>query len=431
MPLQSKKMTSISTKIVIVAAVASLFTSSLTTLAIPMTYDITRRESECLYDKLNPKEHATLAVTILSGATLTGTATFAGPFSPATMMNSAQIYDSGRQYYRNMKNARKQGFTLFETYSISYEQVYNGDDDYDDDDEVFNDDDADWDDDDMDDVTFQDYYYDVDDDDDYDYMFMEDDAMDDKELEEMREKKTKYDQMSPEEKTNEKKAKREKNLEIAKAALAKRKEKKAKRDEKKAGINKREMTDSERQVERMKSGEAFMATHQVDQGGWYMVCLEASNNQIKAEIEFRKSSEVGSPNRKSGHLQTYERHEMLLKEKKLFGDGLFEAEKRKLDAEAEAKRVGDQNVPIPDALKEKDLANSKNQLTRLNRLINDVKEMQQKERHRISIHAALNEHSHGRMVLSSLFETVFYIAVSGFQVYTIRKWFRGNPILGY
>jgi len=33
--------------------------------------------------------------------------------------------------------------------------------------------------------------------------------------------------------------------------------------------------------------------------------------------------------------------------------------------------------------------------------------------------------------MTSLFETVFYIVVSGFQVYTIRKWFSGNSILGY
>jgi len=423
-------MTPISTKTLRVAAATLLYTSSYITLAIPMTYDITRRETECLYDKLNPKEHATLAVTILSGATLTGTAIFAGPFSAATMSNGGEIFDSGQAYYKNMRKTRPQHNDVFEIFDISYEQVYNNDDDYDDDDEIYNDDDIEWDDDDMDDAAFADYYYDADDDDDYDYMFMEDDAMDDGEIKEMREKKVEYDKQSPEEREAEKKKKREKNQEMAKVALAKRKERKAKRDEKKAGLNKREMTDSERQVERMKSGEAFQATRQVAKGGWYMVCLEASNNQVKAEIEFRKSSEVGAPNRKTGHLQTYERHEMMMKEKKLFGEGIFEAEEKKRKAESEAKNLGDQNVPIPDALVEKDLTNSKNQLQKLNRLLNDIKEKQQNERHRISIHATLNEHSHSRMVLSSLFETVFYIAVSGFQVYTIRKWFRGNPILG-
>lgn len=414
----------------IVAAATLLYTSSYTTLAIPMTYDITRRETECLYDKLNPKEHATLAVTILSGATLTGTAMFAGPFSASSMSNGGQIFDSAQAYFKNMRRARPQGDALFEVFDISYEQVYNNDDDYDDDDEIYNDDDIEWDDDDMDDAAFADYYYDADDDDDYDYMYMEDDAMDDGEIKEMREKKAEYDKQSPEEREAEKKRKKEKNQEMAKVALAKRKERKAKRDEKRAGLSKREMTDSERQVERMKSGEAFQATRQVSKGGWYMVCLEASNNQVKAEIEFRKSSEVGAPNRKTGHLQTYERHEMTMKEKKLFGEGMLEAEEKKRAAEIEAEKLGDQNVPVPDALVEKDLANSKNQLQKLNRLLNDIKEKQQNERHRISIHATLNEHSHSRMVLSSLFETVFYIAVSGFQVYTIRKWFRGNPILG-
>jgi len=424
-------MTPISIKKVTVAAATLLYTSSLTTLAIPLTYDIARRETECLYDKLKPQEHATIAVTILAGATLTGTATIAGPFAQLQMVSAGQLYDSAQKYYKNMRNRNSEGQTLFETYSISYEQVYNGDDDYDDDDVVYNDDDIDWDDDDMDDVSFQDYYYDMDDDDDFEYMFMEDDAMDDTEITQMREKKAEYEKLTPEEKLEQTKEKRERNAAQAKDALAKRKERKAKRDVKKASLNKRDMTDKERQVDRMKSGEAFMATHQISSAGWYMVCLEATSNQVKAEIEFRKSSEVGLPNRKTGHLQTYERHEMVVKEKKLFGDGIVEAEQRKLDAELQAKKLGDQNLPIPDALKEKDLENSKTQITKLNRVLNDIKQRQQNERNRISIHAALNEHSHSRMVLSSLFETVFYIAVSGFQVYTIRKWFRGNPILGY
>mmetsp|Transcript_9917 Transcript_9917/g.12492 ORF Transcript_9917/g.12492 Transcript_9917/m.12492 type:complete len:94 (+) Transcript_9917:21-302(+) len=89
------------------------------------------------------------------------------------------------------------------------------------------------------------------------------------------------------------------------------------------------------------------------------------------------------------------------------------------------------NAATEEGVKEQDLTSTKNQISKLNRLLYDIKDKQNNERHRLSVHKAVNEHSHSRMVLNSLFETIFYITVSGFQVYTIRKWFSGSPILGY
>ena len=82
-------------------------------------------------------------------------------------------------------------------------------------------------------------------------------------------------------------------------------------------------------------------------------------------------------------------------------------------------------------IKEEDLQTTREQVTKMNRLLNEIREKQVNEQHRLGIHKAVNEHSHSKMVVHSLFETVLYIAVSGFQVYTIRKWFSGNPILAY
>jgi hypothetical protein len=127
----------------------------------------------------------------------------------------------------------------------------------------------------------------------------------------------------------------------------------------------------------------------------------------------RRSSQLGKPNSKTGHIQTFERHDMLVNEKKLMA---------KLSAASKAEGGG---------VSEQDLKTTKEQVTRMNRLLNEIREKQVNERHRLGIHKAVNEHSHSRMVVGSLFETVLYIAVSGFQVYTIRKWFSGNPILAY
>jgi len=340
------------------------------------------------------------------------------------------FFDEG---FAGKKSNDKGGRSLFVEYPISYEDMYR-DDDYDDDDDVLNDDDIDFDDD-MDDASFEEYYYDFDDDD-GEFMFDEDDQMSDKEIKEIRAKKTQYDKMTPEMREEEKKERKEKNVAQAKIMFDERKAHKAKRDEKREELlhgknQRREMTGTEIDEKKMKAGEAFERTHIISTAGWYMLCVEATQSSITAELELRKSSDVGPPNRKTGHLQTYERHEMVQKERKLFEQGRTEAEIRKAAEVAAAQAVGDSNLPIPGAIEAEDLANSKSQMARLNRLLNSIKDKQTAERNRLSIHAALNEHSHSRMVLSSLFETVFYICVSGFQVYTIRKWFKGNAILGY
>jgi Na+/glutamate symporter len=85
-----------------------------------------------------------------------------------------------------------------------------------------------------------------------------------------------------------------------------------------------------------------------------------------------------------------------------------------------------------EGVKEEDLSKTKFQVMKMNRLLNEIKEKQMNERHRLALHKTVNEHSHSRMVIGSLIETVFYIAVSLYQVYIIRKWFSSNHgVFGY
>jgi hypothetical protein len=83
-----------------------------------------------------------------------------------------------------------------------------------------------------------------------------------------------------------------------------------------------------------------------------------------------------------------------------------------------------------EGIKDEDFEETRERVKDLRRLLNEIQSMQQKERRRLTVHAETNEHSHSRMVLSSLFETVLFMAISGYQIYTIRKWFSGAPALG-
>ena len=110
----------------------------------------------------------------------------------------------------------------------------------------------------------------------------------------------------------------------------------------------------------------------------------------------------------TGHVLTYEKQASL-------------AEERLLTADKAADEKG---------IDEKDFEKTREMLRNLRRLLTEIQTKQQAERHRIVIHAATNEHSHSRMVLSNLLQTILFMLVTGFQVYTIRKWFSGAPVLG-
>ena len=128
--------------------------------------------------------------------------------------------------------------------------------------------------------------------------------------------------------------------------------------------------------------------------------------QVIAEMEMRKESELGAVDA-SGHVVTYEQKLMAEEDKEL-----------------------EKDTASQEGIKDEDFAETRDKVKDLRRLLNEIQSMQQKERRRLTNHAETNEHSHSRMVLSSLLETLLFMAVTGYQVYTIRKWFSGAPVLG-
>lgn len=128
--------------------------------------------------------------------------------------------------------------------------------------------------------------------------------------------------------------------------------------------------------------------------------------QIVAEIELRKASELGGLEN-DGHVRSWE--------------SKWEEEE---DSELEKDTASEEGI------KDEDFEETREKIKDLRRLLNEIQSMQQKERRRLSVHAETNEHSQSRMALSSLLETLLFMAVTGYQVYTIRKWFSGAPALG-
>ena len=59
----------------------------------------------------------------------------------------------------------------------------------------------------------------------------------------------------------------------------------------------------------------------------------------------------------------------------------------------------------------------------------ELKEKQARERRRLAKHKALYDARHNNMVEASLLETVVYVVCSGFQIFFVRRWFRGKGML--
>lgn len=156
-------------------------------------------------------------------------------------------------------------------------------------------------------------------------------------------------------------------------------------------------------------GEPVETTRQAKGSGWYRFCIKSTAGwgQLTVEIDFRKASEMGGLNESTGHvLSAYE----------------------KAARDEEAYLMAD--TADTEGIKDEDFESTRDKLKTLRRLIADIQSKQAQERHRLVVHSTTNQHSHSRMVLSSLLETILFMAVTGYQVYTIRKWFRGAPVLG-
>lgn len=180
--------------------------------------------------------------------------------------------------------------------------------------------------------------------------------------------------------------------------------------QRKKALEARQKRDQRRieQRERVRDeGEPYEQTIRANGSGWYRYCVKGTTwHQVNVEIDLRKESEMGGVG-EGGHVLTY-------------------LEK----AVAEDEEYLQEDTAESEGIKDEDFQSTRDKLKTLRRLIADIQSRQSQERHRLLVHAATNEHSHARMVISSLVQTLLFMAVTGYQVYTIRKWFRGAPVLG-
>ena len=161
------------------------------------------------------------------------------------------------------------------------------------------------------------------------------------------------------------------------------------------------------------AGEPYQKTIQVESPGWYRLCVHPKSHTIEVEMELRKSSTFGKLDPRTGHVPELGTHEIHTEIRALFD---------KEDDEIILAEEG--------AIKDEDLSTSKEQLRILEKVYADIISKQLEERRVWNWRTIKNQHLHSHLVLGNLVETIVYMAITGWQVYTIRKWFGGDPALG-
>jgi len=154
---------------------------------------------------------------------------------------------------------------------------------------------------------------------------------------------------------------------------------------------------------------------------YYRVCVKSLWNEITAEIDIRRSSDVlveelphdVGLDHEEGHVRSYAHADALrhrLAEKKIVIN--------KIEEDAE---VGG-----------KDLHRLHLLVLRLRSKLDHVQGRQVgAERQLISLREAEGERSSGAMALRSLLHTVVFMGISAFQIFSIRRWFKNHAPLPY
>ena len=168
--------------------------------------------------------------------------------------------------------------------------------------------------------------------------------------------------------------------------------------------------------------EPFEETNLIKASGWYRLCISAENHSLLVEMELRSAALLGGIDIDTKHAYTYDERAFLDEEKLLDEEIAAEEEARLNNIELHKEIVENQ-------VKEQDLHASKAQIKHLNSMVTEMKKKHNEHHHRIKSHEAMARRNYEKMARSAKLETVLYVLITGFQVYTVHKWLLGGASL--
>ena len=170
--------------------------------------------------------------------------------------------------------------------------------------------------------------------------------------------------------------------------------------------------------------EPYEWTKAIKTGGWYRICVQAEESNIYAEMDIRSSAELGGVDAETSHVYTRQRKDELDERKTmLLDDDGSESEANRLIEEQLRKEVA-------AAVKDYDLEATKKLMSEMNSVVMQLQQRQGAMLKRSKGHAMQARRNCKRISRSGKVETLLYLVITGFQVYTIHSWLLRNSLLG-
>ena len=162
--------------------------------------------------------------------------------------------------------------------------------------------------------------------------------------------------------------------------------------------------------------EPFEWTKHIKAAGWYRLCVQAEDS-ISVELDIRSSAELGGVNSDTGHVYTWEEKEEIDEEKNY--EKLEDEKMRKELEELLKGQVGDY-----------DLQTTRRLMSEVNHVVSQIQRLQGEMKDRMKVHSGDARRNQKKIAKSGMIETVLYLAITLFQLWTIRKWLLSNNVLG-
>lgn len=180
--------------------------------------------------------------------------------------------------------------------------------------------------------------------------------------------------------------------------------------------------------------EPFEMTHSIPATGYYRVCAQAELHALIVEMDVRSSKKMGGVDEETGHVYSYVKRGLLDEEAAIDDDTNNNRNGRKqnngLDSNTYQSSLEELSKILNNQISDGDLEETKMQIKVLNTKTSEILTEIQTRMTRVRAHEQSAKRNAAELAWSSKVETVLFAVITGFQVYTMRKWLLQNTLLG-
>mmetsp|Transcript_12367 Transcript_12367/g.17751 ORF Transcript_12367/g.17751 Transcript_12367/m.17751 type:complete len:386 (-) Transcript_12367:170-1327(-) len=183
--------------------------------------------------------------------------------------------------------------------------------------------------------------------------------------------------------------------------------------------------------------EPFEMTHSIPATGYYRVCAQAELHALVVEMDVRSSVRMGGVDEETGHVYSYVKRGLLDEEAAIDDDTTTNNNKngkrnngQLLDSNTYQSTLEELSKILNNQISDGDLEETKFQIKVLNAKTSEILTEIQTRMTRVRAHEQSARRNSANLAWSSKVETVLFAVITGFQVYTMRKWLLQNTLLG-